>query len=422
MAATVVVGTQWGDEGKGKLVDYLAQNAEVVVRFNGGDNAGHTIVNDLGTFKLRLVPGGVFNPAAVCVIGSGTIVNPDALLAELAALEARGVPTNGVRVSRRAHVVLPHHLRLEGARERARGVAAQGSTGRGVAPAYADKAARIGIRVGDLGADRWLDDRLREQAAAHDPLLMAVGEPRLDVGALGALCRRWADLLAERVVDDAECVLAALAAGQPVIAEGQLGALRDLDWGIYPYSTSSTTLAGGCCAGAGIPPRYVGRVIGVTKAYTSAVGGGPVAAELDDAMGGRIRETGLEFGTATGRARRCGWFDAVATRYGAMITGADELALTKLDVLDGFDPVRVCVGYRYHGRELHTFPDAACLADVEPRYEDAPGWRTPTAGVRRWEELPPAARDYVRRVDALVGGPVTGIGTGTHRQDLVSRG
>ena len=421
MTVTAVVVAQWGDEGKGKVVDYLAQAADLVVRYNGGDNAGHTIVNELGTFKLRLTPSGIFNPAVTCLIGPGVVVNPTTLLAELADLDARGVGTGGLLVSERAHVVMPYHLLLDQIQERARGETAQGTTGRGIAPAYADKASRIGLRIGDLLDGDFLRRQLREIAEWHDPVLVARGAETLDVSGLARQCLEWGEALRPRIADTLPVVHRALREDQRVILEGQLGALRDLDWGIYPFSTSSTTLAGGACAGAGVPPHRIGRVVGVAKAYTTAVGAGPVPAELSDDTGELLRAAGQEYGTATGRARRCGWFDAVATRFAAELNGVDELALTKLDVLDGLPRLRVCVAYRAGSRLLDSVPTARPLEQVTPVYEDLPGWRRPTAGIRDLASLPDEALAYVRRIEALVGVPVRLVGTGAHRHDTIHR-
>ena len=419
MTVTAVVGTQWGDEGKGKVVDYLASDADLVVRYNGGDNAGHTIVNDLGTFKLRLVPSGVFNRTATCLIGPGVVVNPQTLLSELADLSSRGVPTDAVFVAERAHVVMPYHLVLEGLLELSRGEMAQGTTGRGIAPAYADKANRIGLRVCDLLDEAHLHKQLREIARWHDPVLVAHGVQPLDVPRLLQTCLEWGQALRERIVDPRPIVGQALREDRRLLLEGQLGALRDLDWGIYPYSTSSTTLAAGAGAGAGVPVRHIDRVVGVAKAYTTAVGAGPIPTELADAMGERLRSAGQEYGAATGRPRRCGWLDAVATRFAVEVNGVDHLALTKLDVLDGLPAVRICVAYRDGAQLLRSVPVARALETIEPVYEELPGWRQPTAGVRDLAALPSEARAYVRRVEDLVGVPVTIIGTGQHRDDTI---
>lgn len=421
MTVTAIVGAQWGDEGKGKVVDYLAQEADLVIRYNGGDNAGHTIVNDLGTFKLRLTPSGIFNPAVTCLIGPGVVVSPATLLAELADLDSRGVSTKGLLVSERAHVVMPYHLLLDQLQERSRGEAPQGTTGRGIAPAYADKASRVGLRIGDLLDGDFLRRQLREVAEWHDPVLVTRAAAPLDVPSLARQCLEWGEALRPRIADTLPVVRRALRDGQRVVLEGQLGALRDLDWGIYPYSTSSTTLAGGASAGAGVPPHRVDRVVGVAKAYTTAVGAGPVPAELADDVGELLREAGREYGTATGRARRCGWFDAVATRFAAELNGVDELALTKLDVLDGLPRLRICVAYRAGNRLLDSVPTARALEHVAPVYEELPGWQRPTAGARDLAALPDEALAYIRRIQALVGVPVRLIGTGAHRRDTIHR-
>jgi adenylosuccinate synthase len=417
---TAVVGAHWGDEGKGKVVDALAAEADLVVRYNGGTNAGHTIVSTQGTFRLHLVPSGVLHPRVTCLIGPGVVVNPDALLDELALLERAGVATHNVLVSNRAQVVFAHHVRLDVGEEVRRGDARHGTTRQGIWPAYADKVARIGVRVGDLLHPGHLTAQVREQAARANRLLPA-GEPPVDPDEVVARCARWRDALADRIVDTHPIVQAALRVDRRILLEGHLGVMRDLDWGIYPFVTSSTCLPGGAAAGAGIPAGRITRVVGVVKAYTTAVGAGPFPTEMHDATADAIRQAGNEYGATTGRPRRCGWFDAVAARFAAEVAGFTELALMKIDVLAGMEVVRIATAYRHGGRVLTGVPDTPTLAGVEPVYETLPGWTLP-ARVERLSNLPAAARLFVDRISSLVGVPVTMVGLGRRREAFLRVG
>lgn len=415
MPVTAVVGGHWGDEGKGKVVDALAAHAEMVIRYNGGNNAGHTIVGPHGTLKLHLVPSGITHPHVDCLIGPGVVVDPFALLDEIAMLHAAGVSTARLRLSARAHLVFPFHIELDVAAEAARRERAHGTTRRGIWPVYADKAARVGIRAGDLLEPAFLRDRLPELARRASA---ALGRP-VAVDLLDELTTAWAERLGPLVADTHPVVHAALRRGAAIILEGHLGVMRDLDWGIYPYVTSSTCLAGGACAGAGVPPQRITRVIGVVKAYTTAVGAGPMPTELRDATGDRLREQGREFGTSTNRPRRCGWFDAVAARFAAEVSGFTDLAVMKLDVLDGFDTVKIGTAYRDGGRRLDTVPHTAVLERVEPVYEELPGWPS-TSQARTFGELAPEARAFLRRIETLVGVPVSIVGVGRERDALIA--
>jgi adenylosuccinate synthase len=419
---TAVVGGHWGDEGKGKVVDALAAEMDLVIRYNGGSNAGHTIVSDRGTFRLHLVPSGVLHRRVTCLIGPGVVVNPEVLLAELATLEAAGVPTHHVIVSNRAHLVFPHHLALDALEEERRGAREHGTTRQGIWPAYADKAARTGVRVGDLLHKTHLAGAVREQVERTNRWLSTIGgQTPVSVAAVLEQCGRWRQALAPRIVDSHDLVQRALRADRRILLEGHLGVMRDLDWGIYPYVTSSTCLPGGAAAGAGIPAGRITRVVGVVKAYTTAVGAGPMPTELRDATGDRIRQVGQEFGATTGRPRRCGWFDAVAARYAAQVAGFTELAVMKLDVLDGMETVKVCTAYRLGGEVLDSLPDTVTLAEVEPVYETLPGWQLP-ARVTSVPDLPQAARQFIERLTALLDVPVTMIGLGRGRAALVRSG
>ncbi len=422
LGVTAVVGCHWGDEGKGKLIDHLAEHADMVIRYNGGANAGHSIHNAFGSFALHLVPSGIFYPRATCVIGPGTVVDPGALLDELRDLERSGVDTSALRISDRAHVVMPYHRLLDALEEGARGERLQGTTKRGIGPCYTDKVGRIGVRIGDLLDEEYLTEDLAfvvEQKNRqltrlfdHDPL------PLSD---LQETCRAWGAVLHDKIVDTFPLVREALEHDSTIILEGQLGTLRDLDWGVYPFVTSSTTLPGGAAAGAGIPPNAITEVIGVVKSYTTAVGEGPFPTELKDATGDTLRTVGREFGASTGRPRRCGWFDAVAARFGAQVNGCTSLALSKLDPLDGFASISICTGYRLDGQPMRSMPTTRRLARVEPVYETVSGWQAPTTGARSFDELPEAAQRYILRIEELVGVPVRYVGIGQAREAFILR-
>ncbi|HLJ62039.1 MAG TPA: adenylosuccinate synthase [bacterium] len=421
MPVTAVVGAQWGDEGKGKVIDTLAAHADVVVRYNGGNNAGHTIQNEHGTFRLHLLPSGIFHPAAQCVIGPGVVVNPDVLLAEVEEVERVGMPTVGrLWLDERAHLVFPHHIVMDELEEAARGGAPHGTTKQGIWPVYSDKTARIGIRVGDLLEEAHLAEQVRFVAARKTALFRGVyrHEP-VEAATMLAACARWAGRLRPYITDSHPVMQEALRADRMILLEGQLGVMRDLDWGLYPFVTSSTTLPGGASSGAGIPPYRITRVLGVAKAYTTAVGSGPMPTELHDETGERLRELGQEYGATTRRPRRCGWFDGVAARFAAEVAGFTHLAMMKLDIFDTFDAVRIAVAYRLDGRTVHTVPHTAAMARVEPVYEELPGWRASTQGARRLTDLPVEARAFLRRIEEIVGVPISMVGVGAGRSDVI---
>ena len=421
MPVTAVVGAQWGDEGKGKVIDTLAAHADVVVRYNGGNNAGHTIQNEHGMFRLHLLPSGIFHPAAQCVIGPGVVVNPDVLLAEVEAVERVGMPTVGrLWLDERAHLVFPHHIVMDELEEAARGGAPHGTTKQGIWPVYSDKAARIGIRVGDLLEEAHLAEQIRFVAARKTALFRGVyrHEP-VEAATMLAACARWAGRLRPYITDSHPVMQEALRADRMILLEGQLGVMRDLDWGLYPFVTSSTTLPGGASSGAGIPPYRITRVLGVAKAYTTAVGSGPMPTELGDETGERLRDLGQEYGATTRRPRRCGWFDGVAARFAAEVAGFTHLAVMKLDIFDTFDAVRIAVAYRLDGRTVHTVPHTAAMARVEPVYEELPGWRASTQGARRLTDLPVEARVFLRRIEEIVGVPISMVGVGAGRSDVI---
>ena len=424
MSVVAVVGAQWGDEGKGKVVGYLARSARVVARYSGGANAGHTVVADGKTYRLHQVPTGILFPGTLAVVGNGAVVDPPLLLEELEELRRLGVATEGLRLSQRAHVVMPYHRLLDRLQEESRGPGRIGTTGLGIGPAYADKAGRDGIRLADLVEPRALAQRLREVVPAKNRLLQALyGQPPLDVEGLVEEYARYGQALKPMVTDTVALLQQAIQQGQRVVLEGAQGTLLDVDQGSYPYVTSSGTTAAGAPAGLGIPPAAVTTVIGVAKAYTTRVGQGPFPTEQDNEVGEYLRRRGREYGTTTGRPRRCGWLDLVVVRWAARVNGMTSLALTLLDVLTGLQRVQLAVAYRCHGRTLTepppTLRDWACC---EPVYETLPGWDQDLAACRRWEELPAAARAYVERVEELVGVPVHLISVGPELDATIWRG
>ena len=427
MTVTVVVGAQWGDEGKGRVVDYLAARADIVARFQGGDNAGHTVVNDHGRFALHLIPCGIFYPHARCLLGAGTVVNLDTVTEELAMLQAAGVDTRNLWIDLRAHLIWPYHRLLDGAEEDRRqreaggaeGGEAMGTTRRGIGPVYADKYAYNGIRVGDLLHPDLLRQRLELVLPLRNRQLAFYGLKQFTVDEMLALAATWRTQHGERIVDTLPLLRDAVRSGQRLLLEGQLGIGRDVDWGIYPYSTASSPTAGGACVGAGLPPRAIDEVLGVVKAYSTSVGGGPFPTELQDEYGVMFQEIGREFGATTGRIRRCGWFDGVAIGYASWLNGFTGIAVTKLDVLDYFDKIQLCTGYRLGDQILDYVPDTATQAQVKPVYETWPGWRTDTSHCRTWEDLPPAARAYLRRIEELAGAPIRFVSVGPERSQMV---
>jgi adenylosuccinate synthase len=420
MTVTAVVGAQWGDEGKGRVVDYLAQNAEMVIRFQGGDNAGHTVVNEHGTFRLHIVPSGIFNPDSQCIVGTGTVVNPDGLMKELGEIEAAGISTANLWLSERAHMVMPYHILLDGLEEEARSKGARiGTTKRGIGPAYTDKAARCGLRLGDLKRPVWIRKRLESVLSKKNEILVNYGHAPLLIGDMLALTERWLGQIGHRIVDTVPMIQSAVGGGKHVLLEGQLGVMRDLDWGIYPYVTSSNPTAAYAAAGAGMPAQSITNVMGVVKAYSTSVGGGPLPTELLGPVGERLREIGQEYGATTGRPRRCGWFDGVAIRHAAWLNGFTGLAVTKMDVLDPFDEIKMCVAYELDGELIEHVPDTPDLERVTPIYETWPGWQTNCKGARVWDDLPKAARAYLHRVSELAGVPIRFVSVGPERESLV---
>jgi adenylosuccinate synthase len=424
MPVVAVIGAQWGDEGKGHIVDLLAERARLVIRYGGGNNAGHTVVNERGAFKLHVVPSGIFDPTTVNVIGSGVVIDPAALLKELEDLKAQGITTDKLFISERAHVIMPYHVLQDQNEETLRGDHKIGTTGRGIGPAYADKMARIGIRMGDLLHEETLLSRLRQVLDVKNRLL--TGVYNLAPLSLHETYLRYLEYgrqLADHVADIYPIVQRALDKDVPILLEGAQGVLLDVDHGTYPFVTSSPPGAAGAAQGAGIGPTRLNSVIGVYKAYATRVGEGPFPTEVSGAEADVLRQLGTpwaEVGTTTGRLRRVGWFDAVLGRYAARINGVDSVAITKLDVLDTVATIKICTGYRLHEAVLDYPPsNVATLSRVEPIYEEMPGWQQPTTGVRRFDQLPNEARDYIARLCELVGARIGMFSVGPGREQIV---
>ena len=425
MPGLVIIGTQWGDEGKGKVVDLLAERAAAVVRFQGGNNAGHTIVRDGEEFKFHLVPSGILYPGKLCVIGNGVVVDPGVLIGELTALERRRIDVSGLKISANAHLIMPYHVMLDTAGEAKLGKLEIGTTKRGIGPCYADKAARLGIRVQDL-----LDAKIlrKKIAAALEPkkqmLRPFARDPKLDLHTMTEEYLSYGHRLEPHIADTSRLCWEALDAGNTVIFEGAQAALLDLDHGTYPFVTSSNPVAGAACVGAGVGPTDITEVWGVCKAYTTRVGAGPFPTELDDAVGAHMRDRGHEFGTTTGRERRCGWLDLVALRYATRLNRLSALAITKLDVLTGLDPLRVAV--RYRGREGAVFEEfpyhQSILHTATAEYEELPGWEEDISGARSESDLPKQARDYLAAISEATGVPINVIGVGPGRDQVIWTG
>ncbi|MGB3330973.1 MAG: adenylosuccinate synthase [Thermomicrobiales bacterium] len=424
MPATIILGGQWGDEGKGKLTDALAGAAQMVVRANGGSNAGHTVKTDQGTFKLHLVPSGILNDDVLCVIGAGVVIEPGTLVGELKGLTDRGIDVSRLRVSDRAHLVLPYHPALDKMLEARREGEAIGTTLRGNGPAYADKVSRHGLRVADLVRPDILRRKLAvELDAKNQQLTTLYGDTPFDFDTVYQQLIAHGDVLAPFVTPTEVLVQDHLADGSQVLIEGAQGAMLDIDYGTYPYVTSSSPTAAGACQGAGISPTQVDRVIAVYKAYSTRVGAGPMPSELKDDTGELIRVRGNEYGTTTGRPRRTGWFDAVAARHTSRLNGVTDVALTLVDVLDAFDEVRICSGYELDHGTLHHVP--ALVEDLErvvPQWSSMPGWQTDTTGMRSFGELPSALKSYLFEIETILGARIRYVGIGPAREQLIDRG
>lgn len=423
MPVSVVIGSQWGDEGKGKIVDLLSADCDIVARYQGGANAGHTIMWDDKEFVLHLVPSGIFQDGVTCVIGNGVVIDPVAVLDEIKMIGDLGYDVTGrLLISHNAHLIMPWHKALDQARERSRDAGAIGTTGRGIGPAYMDKFARTGIRVVDLLDRDVLRDKITVALEEKNAILKHIyGDDQLDVDAIIDEYVAFDEQIDPYVTDTTQYLGRALKDGKRVLAEGAQGSLLDVDFGTYPYVTSSHPNVGGCCTGLGVPPMAIDRVIGIVKAYTTRVGNGPFPTELTGELGEELQRVGHEFGATTGRPRRCGWLDLVALKYTAMINGLTELAITKLDVLSGQDEIRVCVAYRVGGKETARFPsEVHTLEKVEPVYETLPGWKDDLTGVREWGDLPSTAQDYMRYIARSLEVPISMIAVGPKRSQTIT--
>jgi len=421
MPVIAIIGAHWGDEGKGKIVDLLAEKANIVVRFSGGDNAGHTVVNRYGEFKLHLVPSGIFSPRATSIIGNGVVINPKVLLAEMEDIRKRGIDISHLVISDRAQVVMPYHLLLDGLEEEQRGGKALGTTRKGIGPAFSDKIARLGIRTGELLDKAAFKERLHTILTYKNTILTKVygATPLSEEDVYHEYCE-YGECLAPYIKDTTQLLEDALRRNDVILLEGAQGSLLDPDFGTYPYVTSSSPIAGGGCQGSGLSPKQITHILGVFKAYTTRVGSGPMPTELKDEIGDLIRERAHEYGTTTGRPRRCGWFDAVAARFSTRINGFTQAAVTRLDVLDELPTVKICVAYKLNGKQIDYFPaNAAVLEKCQPVYEELPGWKTSINNITEYKKLPAEARRYITRLEELTGCPVSIISVGQAREQTI---
>jgi adenylosuccinate synthase len=421
MPVIAVIGAQWGDEGKGKIVDLLAEKANVVVRFSGGDNAGHTVINPYGEFKLHLIPSGIFYPHTICIIGNGVVINPSVLIGEIDQLNQRGIDTSRLFISDRANLIMPYHTLLDGLEEESRGGKALGTTRKGIGPAFADKTARLGIRSSDLLDKEGFLERLRSILNYKNTILTKIYDVNpLSLDEIYKQYCQYGERLAAYIRETTSMVEEALSRNQVVMLEGAQGTLLDPDFGTYPYTTSSSPLAGGSCLGTGVGPNKITSILGVFKAYCTRVGGGPMPTELKDKTGDLIRERAHEYGTTTGRPRRCGWFDAVASRFSNRINGFTGAAITRLDVLDALPALKICTGYKLDGKIIDYFPaNASTLEKCQPVYEEMSGWQTPTSTIRKYKQLPSEARKYTARLEELTSCPVSLISVGAGREQTI---
>jgi adenylosuccinate synthase len=421
MAVIAVVGGQWGDEGKGKVIDLLAEKANIVVRFSGGDNAGHTVINPYGEFRLHLVPSGIFYPQVTCIIGNGVAINPAVLLEEIDDLQSHGVGTSRLFISDRTHLIMPYHTLLDRLEEERRSKGAIGTTLRGIGPAFTDKVARLGIRTGDLLNKGVFLNRLKSVLELKNTIFTKVYQaPPLSLEEVYQQYCDYGERLIPFIRETSSVIREAAAKGDLILLEGAQGTLLDPDFGTYPYVTSSSPLAGASCIGAGLGPRGIDRVLGIFKAYDTRVGAGPMPTELRDETGDLIREKALEYGATTGRPRRCGWFDTVAGRLSVQVNGLTDMALTHLDIYDGFPSVRICTAYKFKGQALTSFPsDAAVLEECQPIYEELDGWQESISAVRDLKKLPTAARKFLSRLEDLLSCPISLVSIGRDRRQII---
>ncbi|MGI5892172.1 MAG: adenylosuccinate synthase [Bacillota bacterium] len=420
MSTAVIVGAQWGDEGKGKIIDFLAQKADMVVRCQGGNNAGHTVVYGDKTYKLHLIPSGILYPGVDCIIANGVVADLAVVLEELDNLAAQGVKSDKLRISQRAQIIMPYHRQLDELQESIKGDGKIGTTKRGIGPAYVDKVARSGFRLIDLMNWQGFLSKLHANVEEKNRIFAMYGQELINEEKIIADFKVYAERIKQYIVDTAPIINQAIELGKNVLFEGAQGTLLDIDHGTYPYVTSSYPTAGGACTGSGVGPTKINKVLGIAKAYTTRVGDGPFPSELFDQTGEMIRQQGFEFGTTTGRPRRCGWFDAVVLRYSTMINGLTDLAITKLDVLDTLSEIKICTSYLYKGQEIHDFPaDLEILSGCEPVYETLPGWCESTVDCRSIADLPDNAKNYLRRLEKISGIPISIVAVGPERNQTI---
>ncbi len=423
MNTTVVIGAQWGDEGKGKIIDYLSQQSDYIIRFHGGNNAGHTVINEFGTFPLHLVPSGIFSKKAKACISNGTVLDLEVLVTEIAMLTKAKIPLkNKLFISPRCHIIMPYHKILDGLYEQAKGKAKTGTTGRGIGPVYADKVSYNGIRLIDLLDKKQFSKKLAVQLVVKNKVITALGGKALSQSKVEKALLSDFRKIKSFVTEPFPILQKAVSEKKSLLFEGAQGMYLDNDWGTYPFVTASNVLTGASNAGAGIPPIKDTKIIGIVKAYTTRVGGGPFPTELENADGEKLRQVGHEFGTTTGRARRCGWFDAELIRFAAQINGFTSIAITKLDVLDTFTTIKICTGYRYKNKPVHYYDlSAEQLFDAKPVYKTVKGWNSPTKGITDFSKLPKLAKDYIKELEKLTSVPVSLISTGPEREAIISR-
>jgi adenylosuccinate synthase len=422
MPTIIIVGSQWGDEGKGKIVDFLSKKADVVARYQGGHNAGHTVVINDDKFILHIIPSGILYGDKICLVGNGVVVEPAALLEEIKGLKDRGVNVGkNLFISNNAHIIMPYHITLDKEKENALGKKSIGTTGRGIGPAYVDKMARVGLRVGDLLQPAVFKEKLTANLSTVNFLLENLyNAPRFDIDDIYSTYMGYAEKLSEYITDTDVFINKMMSENKNILCEGAQGTLLDIDHGTYPFVTSSNPVAGGACIGLGISPTKISRVLGVTKAYTTRVGGGPFPTEIRDDLGETIRDKGGEYGATTGRPRRCGWLDMVILRHAAMINGFTGIALTKLDILDGIEKIRICTSYTYKGSNIDIFPkELNVFENCEPVYIELEGWKESTVGIKDQNKLPKAAQTYIQTIESMLGVEVQIISTGQRRDELI---
>lgn len=422
MGATSIIGSQWGDEGKGKIIDALSQKADFVVRYQGGNNAGHTIINPYGTFKMHLVPSGIFYENTVAIISNGVVIDLEVLMEEIEMISQKIKIKNRLLISPRCNIILPYHKLIESAYEKAKGKAKHDTTGRGIGPVYADKVSYNGIRIYDFLDKKKFQEKLEIQLSLKNKILSSLGEKPLKVETIEKQLFLIREKIKPFIVEPFPVLQKALEENKKILLEGAQAVFLDNDWGTYPYVTASTIVSGGANSGAGIPPKYLDEIIGVTKAYTTRVGSGPFPTELDNSIGESIRKIGDEYGATTGRPRRCGWLDIEMIRFAAKLNGYTSFALTKLDVLDDFEKIKVCVGYLYKGKKVNYYDgDCEFLENIEPIYKEMPGWKTSTKGIRSYEKLPEKAKKYIEEIEEQTNVSVKFISTGPAREEMIIR-